>query len=71
MYTKIAENEIENIMEKARHTFGFAPEDYEIKKIEKNTKNESKTKLQKLQNEYKKVAEKGGRYFEKSEYKRK
>jgi hypothetical protein len=33
MYTKIAENEIENIMEKARHTFGFAPEDYEIKKI--------------------------------------
>ena len=43
--------------------------DYEIKKIEKNTKNESKTKLQKLQNEYKKVAEKGGRYFEKSEYK--
>ncbi len=33
MYTKIAENEIENIMEKARHEFGFAPEDYEIKKI--------------------------------------
>lgn len=33
MYTKIAENEIEIIMEKARHTFGFAPEDYEIKKI--------------------------------------
>ena len=33
MYTKIAENEIENLMEKARHTFGFAPEDYEIKKI--------------------------------------
>jgi len=33
MYTKIAENEIENIMEKARHIFGFAPEDYEIKKI--------------------------------------
>lgn len=33
MYTKIAENEIENIMEKARHTFGFAPEDYEIKKL--------------------------------------
>lgn len=33
MYTKIAENEIENIMEKARHDFGFAPEDYEIKKI--------------------------------------
>ena len=33
MYTKIAENEIENIMEKARHTFGFAPEDYEIKKM--------------------------------------
>ena len=29
----IMENEIENIMEKARHTFGFAPEDYEIKKI--------------------------------------
>lgn len=33
MYTKIAENEIENIMEKARHTFGFAPEDYEIRKL--------------------------------------
>lgn len=33
MYIKIAENEIENIMEKARHTFGFAPEDYEIQKI--------------------------------------
>lgn len=33
MYTKIAENEIENVMEKARHTFGFAPEDYDIKKL--------------------------------------
>ena len=33
MYTKITENEIENIMEKARHTFGFAPEDYEIKRL--------------------------------------
>lgn len=33
MYTKIAEKEIENVMEKARHTFGFAPEDYEIKKL--------------------------------------
>ena len=33
MYTKIAENKIENIMEKARHLFGFAPEDYEIRKI--------------------------------------
>ncbi len=33
MYTKIAENEIENIMEKARHEFDFAPEDYEIKKV--------------------------------------
>lgn len=33
MYTKIAENEIENVMEKARHTFGFAPEDYEIRKL--------------------------------------
>lgn len=31
MYTKIAEQEIEFIMEKARHAFGFAPEDYEIK----------------------------------------
>jgi hypothetical protein len=34
MYTKIAENELENIMEKARHTFGFAPEDYNIKKLD-------------------------------------
>ncbi len=33
MYTQIAETEIENIMEKARHIFGFAPEDYEIKKL--------------------------------------
>ena len=33
MYTKIAEQEIEFIMEKARHVFGFAPEDYEIKKM--------------------------------------
>ncbi len=33
MYKKIAEYEIENIMEKARHVFGFAPENYEIKKI--------------------------------------
>lgn len=33
MYIKIAENEIENIMEQARHEFGFAPEDYEIKKL--------------------------------------
>ena len=33
MYTKIAEQEIEHIMEKARHIFGFAPEDYEIKKM--------------------------------------
>ena len=33
MYQKIAENEIENIMEKARITFGFAPENYEVKKL--------------------------------------
>lgn len=33
MYKKIAETEIENILEKARHIFGFAPENYEIKKI--------------------------------------
>ena len=33
MFTKITENEIEIIMEKARHKFGYAPEDYEIKKI--------------------------------------
>ena len=33
MYTKIAEQEIEFIMEKARHIFGFAPEDYDIKKM--------------------------------------
>lgn len=33
MYTKIAENEMENAMEKARHSFGFAPEDYKIKEI--------------------------------------
>ncbi len=33
MYTKIAENEIENVLEEARHIFKFAPENYEIKKI--------------------------------------
>lgn len=33
MYAKIAENEIEHIMEKARHIFGYAPEDYEIRKL--------------------------------------
>ena len=33
MYTKISENEIEFIMEKARHKLGFVPEDYEISKI--------------------------------------
>lgn len=30
MYFKIAERELENIMEKTRITLGFAPEDYEI-----------------------------------------
>lgn len=30
MYFKIAERELENIMEKTRLTLGFAPEDYEI-----------------------------------------
>lgn len=33
MYKKITENEIENILEEARHIFKFAPENYEIKKI--------------------------------------
>jgi len=33
MYEKITETEIENIFEKARHDFGFAPEDYDIRKI--------------------------------------
>lgn len=33
MYEKITEVEIENIFEKARHDFGFAPEDYDIRKI--------------------------------------
>ena len=30
LYTKIAERELENIMEKTRLMVGFAPEDYEI-----------------------------------------
>lgn len=34
MYTKITENEIENIMEKARHELGFAPENYEVRKLQ-------------------------------------
>ena len=33
MYDRIAEEEIENIMEKTRIMLGFAPEDYEIKRI--------------------------------------
>lgn len=36
MYEQIANNEIENIMEKARKTLGIAPEDYSIERI-KNT----------------------------------
>jgi predicted metal-dependent hydrolase len=36
MYKKITEAEIENIFEKARHDFGFAPEDYEIRKMERS-----------------------------------
>ena len=33
MYEQIANNEIENIMEKTRKMLGIAPEDYEISKI--------------------------------------
>ena len=33
MYEQIAENEIEDIMEKTRKMLGFAPEDYEIKSM--------------------------------------
>ena len=36
MYFKIAERELESIMEKTRLTLGFAPEDYEIVEIDKN-----------------------------------
>lgn len=35
MYKKITESELESIFEKARHDFGFAPEDYEVRKMEK------------------------------------
>ncbi len=35
MYTKIAKQEIERIMEKTRLMLGFAPEDYEIKIMKK------------------------------------
>jgi len=35
MYEKIAKIEIETIMEKVRITLGFAPEDYEIKRMKK------------------------------------
>ena len=45
MYKKITEQEIELIMEKARHLFGFAPEDYEVKKIN-NTLAYCNTELQ-------------------------
>ena len=34
MYKQIANNEIENLMEKTRKMLGIAPEDYEISKIE-------------------------------------
>lgn len=30
MYKKIAENELDFFMDKARHTFGFAPDDYTV-----------------------------------------
>lgn len=33
MYTSIAKNEIESMMEDARHLLGFAPEDFKIKPI--------------------------------------
>lgn len=39
MYKKITESELENIFEKARHTFGFAPEEYEVRKMEKTLAN--------------------------------
>ena len=35
MYKKITESELENIFENARHSFGFAPENYEVKKMDK------------------------------------
>jgi len=38
MYLSIAQNEIEYIMEKIRILLGFAPEDFEIKKINKLSK---------------------------------
>ena len=34
MYESIAKDEIEKVMEKIRITVGFAPEDYEIKKMQ-------------------------------------
>lgn len=36
MYEQIANTEIEDIMEKTRKMLGIAPEDYEIRKMEKN-----------------------------------
>ena len=36
MYKKITETEIENVFEKARLAFGFAPEDYEVRKMVKS-----------------------------------
>lgn len=45
MYTKVAEIEIPNIMEKIRVMIGFAPEDYTIKRMEdffiKNNRNKT------------------------------
>lgn len=35
MYRKITEIELENVFEEARHIFGFAPENYEIKKLDR------------------------------------
>ena len=39
MYEKIAEKEIENLMEKTRILLNIAPEDYEIKRMEKRIEN--------------------------------
>lgn len=48
LYDKIAEQEIERAMEKTRLLLGFAPEDYEIRRLENNQMGMCLTEEQKI-----------------------
>lgn len=48
LYTKIAEKEVEMVMEKVRLMLGFAPEDYSVKKLANNMLGTCITEKQKI-----------------------